>query len=129
MDSMIVRQKLYGLLELDSSGTVLYSRIERDGDSGGTEPDITGRNFFTEVAPFKNIKEFQRCIDSFRRSMSPADSLTFTCQFDDDSVPVRVLLARIGERSESERTKSILVHIRKMQYSIEAQSTGQTGAE
>jgi hypothetical protein len=30
-----------------------------------------------------------------------------------DLLPVRVLLARIGERSDAKHTKSILVHIRK----------------
>ena len=107
--------KLYGLLELDSDGTVLYSRVEMDGSGAGKPaPDLTGLNFFTEVAPFKNVGEFQRQLDLFGRGQQPASSLDFVCQYDDGPLAVRVLLARIRERSDQHTTKSILVHIRRL---------------
>jgi hypothetical protein len=107
-------EKFYGLVELDPSGTVLYSRVERDGAaSGRSGPDLTGLNFYTEVAPFRNVGEFHRQLDSFSRGQQPACSLDFTCEYDDGPLTVRILLARIRERSELNTTKSILVHIRK----------------
>ena len=106
--------KFYGLLELDPSGMVLYSRVEPDGPgSGRSALDLTGRNFYTEVAPFKNVGEFRHQLDIFSRGQQPASSLDFTCQYDDGPLTVRLLLARIRERSEQNTTKSILVHIRK----------------
>jgi len=113
--SALASQKFFGLLELDASGLVLYSRLEKDGREDTSAMDITGRNFFSEVAPFKNVEEFQRCLDSFSRGSQQANSIYFTCQYEDGPQDVKVLLARIRERSDHYQTKAILVHIRKAQ--------------
>jgi hypothetical protein len=106
--------KFYGLLELDAAGTVLYSRPEPDGATAGDPPpDMTGRNFYTEVAPFRNVDEFRQQLDLVRRGQQPASSFDFTCEYEDGPLTVRVLLARIRERAERDTTKSILAHIRK----------------
>jgi CheY-like chemotaxis protein len=108
-------RKLFGLVELDSAGTVLYTRIEPDGATRpGRAPDYTGQNFYTEVAPFRNVTEFRNRLDDFRRGSQPAHTLDFTCDYEDGPLLVRVLLARIRERSQSDVTKSILVHIRRV---------------
>jgi photoactive yellow protein len=109
-----VRRKLFGVIELDPAGTVLYNRFEPD-DGGGAAADVTGRNFYTEVAPFRNVGEFRRQLDSFSRGTEPVHSMDFTCDYEDGPLPVRVLLARIRERSRAETTKSILVHFRRAQ--------------
>jgi hypothetical protein len=109
-------RKLFGLVEVDSAGTVLYTRIEPDGETRpGPAPDYTGRNFYTEVAPFRNVAEFRNRLDDFSRGSQPAHTLDFTCDYEDGPLLVRVLLARIRERSQSDVTKSILVHIRRAQ--------------
>ena len=108
--------KFFGLVELDPDGTVLYSRVEANGVRSGPylpAPDLTGRNFYTEVAPFSNVGEFRQQLEAFGRSQQPACSFDFTCQYDDGPLTVRMLLARIRERAEQNTTKSILVHIRK----------------
>lgn len=112
---VIASQKFFGLLELDADGLVLYSRIERDADWHHPAPNITGCNFYSEVASFQNIEEFHRCLNNFSRSAQAADTIPFTCQYEDGPVLVKVLLARVRERSEQDMTKSILVHIRKVQ--------------
>ena len=112
-------QKLFGLFELDESGTVLYSRVESNGHSDGAAatasaaPAYVGRNYFTEVATFKNVEEFRRRVTKFINSHGQADSFHFTCRFDGGPLLVRVLLARIRERSNGNPRRSILVHIRK----------------
>jgi len=108
------REKLFGLLELDTDGTVLYSRIDngenvRDLNASG----IRGLNFYTEVAPFKNAKEFQECLEDFQLSHQQASTIDFICQYEDGPLKVRVLMARIREYSGPNTTKSILVHFRK----------------
>jgi hypothetical protein len=75
---------------------------------------MTGRNFFSEVAPFKNVEEFRRCLDNFRGSSQQTNIMRFTCHYDDGPLDVRLLLARISERSEHDATKAILIHIRKV---------------
>jgi hypothetical protein len=110
----LTEQKLLGLFELDPAGIVLYSRAEPAGDDdGAASPDIAGRNFYEEVAPFDNVEEFRQRVTEFALGASPADSFRFDCQYREDVLPVRVLLARIREQASNERTKSVIVHIRK----------------
>jgi hypothetical protein len=105
--------RLFGLFELDTAGTVLYSRIEPDGQPTGAPPDLAGRNFYAEVAPFHNVEEFRRRVTQFTAGASPTANFKFDCQYGDCAQPVKVLLARIRERADGRRTKSVLVHIRK----------------
>jgi hypothetical protein len=106
-------QKLYGLIELDPAGTVLYTRFEGEGAASFSARECTGRNFYTEVAPFQNVGEFRQRLDSFRQGTQGAHSIDFICEYPDGPLAVRILLARIRERSEYDETKSVLVHIRK----------------
>lgn len=107
-------RKLLGLFELDPAGTVLYSKFEPDGEPRDPPPDAAGRNFYEEVAPFANVEEFRRRVSEFARGGSPADKFYFDCQYDgEETLPVRVLLARIREGSSGSPTKSVLIHIRK----------------
>jgi len=110
--SLLTAQELFGLFELDAAGTVLYHRIEPDGDPGGRSPDMAGHNFYDEVAPFENIEEFRRCVTQFTHSAELADSFTFDCRYEDYAQPIKVLLARIREKVDRNNTKSVLVHIR-----------------
>ena len=61
---ILSRQKLFGLLELDAAGTVLYSRIEAEGGPDGSPSDVRGHNFYSEVVPFLNVEEFHHRIDT-----------------------------------------------------------------
>lgn len=109
-------ERLYGLVELDAAGTVLYTRFESDGTpSNGRAPDYAGLNFYTQVAPFTNVAQFKNRLDDFTRGSQPAHSMDFTCEYEDGPVLVRVLFARIRERSRADTTKSVLVHIRRAQ--------------
>lgn len=107
------QQRLFGLVELDEVGMVLYSRLESAGGLDGSAVDVAGHNFYTEVAPFMNVEEFHQRLDTFNGSSEHANSFVFSCNYEDGPVPVRVLLARIRERTDGDRTKSLLVHISK----------------
>lgn len=107
--SLLTRQELFGLFELDAVGKVLYYRM----DSAGTAPDMTGHNFYDEVAPFDNVEEFRQCVTDFTQGGKAADSFEFDCHYEGSDHHVRVLLARIRERVDRNNTKSVLVHIRQ----------------
>lgn len=107
--SLLTAQELLGLFELDALGKVLYYRM----DSAGTSPDMTGHNFYDEVAPFDNVEEFRRCVTDFTRGKKAADSFDFDCHYGGSDHPIRVLIARICERVNRNSTKSVLVHIRQ----------------
>ncbi|HEX8472805.1 MAG TPA: hypothetical protein VF666_02110 [Pyrinomonadaceae bacterium] len=110
---LLSTQKLFGLLELDAAGTVLYCRLEGDDNLVSPAVNVAGLNFFSEVASFGNVEEFHQHLDTFKRSGEQANSFIFNCDYIDGAVPVRVLLARIRERTNGEQTKSLLVHIKK----------------
>jgi hypothetical protein len=113
--TLLNEQKLFGLFELDPLGTVLYSRIEPEGQTSVEVPNVSGYNFFSEVAPFDNAEELRRRVSNFLNGDGQAENFHFTCQCDTGPLPVKVLLARIRERSSGKHTKSILVHIRKIE--------------
>ncbi len=113
--SLAVPQKLFGLFELDSQGNVLYSRMEPDSNDNSSAPVVAGHNFFDDVAPFANATELRSRIARFTNSAGPADNFNFTCHLENGALPVKVLLARISERSDGTHTESILLHIRKVQ--------------
>jgi hypothetical protein len=108
--AILSQQKLFGLLELDAAGTVLYSIL--DGNLDGSAADVAGHNFYSEVAPFINVEEFHKCLDTFNNSTEQAKSFAFDCAYEDGAVAVRVVLARIREVKNGD-TKSLLVHIKK----------------
>src|SRR5688500_16983735 len=107
--ALLTGQELSGLFELDHAGNVLYHRSDSAGTSTGTLPDMTGHNFYDEVAPFENVEEFRQCVTDFTRGAKAADSFDFHCHYDGSKHPVRVLLARICEEADRYKTKSVLV--------------------
>ena len=111
--SLLTAEELFGLFELDKIGTVLYYRVEPGGEPGATPPDMAGHNFYDEVAPFENVEEFRRCVTEFTQGASPADSFNFDCRYEGWGERVKVLMARICERVNQSKTKSILVHFRR----------------
>jgi hypothetical protein len=111
--ALLTAQELLGLFELDGSGKVLYYRLDSDEEQGGSSLGMAGHNFYDEVASFENVAEFRRFVTEFTRGPKAADSFDFDCHYEDSDHPVRVLLARICERVNRNKTKSILVHIRR----------------
>ena len=112
--SLLAPTDLFGLFELDSAGTVLYSRVNQHDQLKHQRPNVVGRNFYDEVAPFENLQEFRSRLNSFAENNSSVDSFTFVCEFADFAMRIRVMLVRISERSDSKRAKSIIVDIRKV---------------
>jgi photoactive yellow protein len=103
-----------GVFELDTAGTVMYSRVNPNVNAASFTPssDLVGRNFFDEVAPFKNIEEFRRRFRHFARGSDSAEKFTFTCQFEEHPAEMKVMLTRISEREFDEDKKLIIVDIR-----------------
>jgi photoactive yellow protein len=48
----------YGVIQLDSAGTVLRYNSFETGLSGLRRQDVVGKNFFTQVAPFTGVPQF-----------------------------------------------------------------------
>ena len=111
MSSLILTtQKLFGLLELDPQGTVIFSKLEGDEQSAGAV-NVVGRNFFSDVATFLNVAEFRQRFETFDSNPEPSNSFMFNCDYGDGTVPVKVLLARL--RQDTKYPESVLVYIKK----------------
>jgi hypothetical protein len=107
------RPRLFGLIELDQQGTVLFSRLEGDEKGARATMNVVGHNFFLEVATFSNVEEFQRRFENFKNGTEPSNSFIFDCDYEDGPMPVSVFLARLGSDPESNGTRSMLVYIKK----------------
>ena len=103
-------QKLFGLLELDLQGRVIFSKLEGE-EKLATAADLVGRNFFSEVATFLNVAEFRQRFETFDSNPEPSSSFMFNCAYEDGAVPVKVLLARL--REDTGYPGSVLVYIKK----------------
>ena len=112
MSSLIfARQKLFGLLELDPRGTVIFSKLEGE-EKLATAANLVGRNFFSEVATFLNVAEFRQHFETFDNNPhSGSSSFMFNCNYRDGAVPVKLFLARL--REDRKHPASVLVYIKK----------------
>ncbi len=114
MSTVIKCPTLFGLFELDEKGVVLYARVENGEPNSLPAGDLAGRNFFNEVEPFVTGDEMRSKIVSFTRGTNIADSFRSAFRLENGSLPVKVLLARILERTDNKRTKSVMVHIKRI---------------
>jgi hypothetical protein len=114
ISDQLVSQSLFGLFEIDSTGKVLYSKVESDGIFDDRKTGLTGLNFYDEVVSFKNVNEFRRHLDQFSNCGNPVENFNFTCRYDDGSEQVKVRLVRVSEREYDGRAKLTIVDIRKV---------------
>ncbi len=105
-----------GIFELDSAGTVLYTRYLRISEpfNENTENiNPVGQNFFEQIADFENVTEFRRRFKNFVGSRQSAENFLFECRFTDESVPVRVMMMRARETNETKTADIVILDIRK----------------
>jgi hypothetical protein len=105
---------LGGLFELDSEGTVFYSKLRKNKLLFDTESDMVGCNFFDEVAAFENVNDFKQRFKYFVKSSDSMENFNFDFRDEEMVVPVRVMLVRVGESAQDGHTKLIIVDIRKI---------------
>jgi hypothetical protein len=110
----LTSQSLFGLFELDSTGKILYSKVESGGIFDNRKTALAGLNFYDEVAPFKNVGEFRRHLDQFAGGGASVDKFDFVCRFDDGNEQVKVKLVRVSEREYDGWAKLTIVDIRKV---------------
>ena len=102
------------LFELSDSGTVLYCRIDVQGQITELSANAVRRNFFDEVAPFENTEELRPLLNRFVKSNYSSERLSFACRVKNQIVPTKIMLVRISERSGGTRGKTTFVDIRKI---------------
>ncbi|HYO98665.1 MAG TPA: hypothetical protein VER76_00450 [Pyrinomonadaceae bacterium] len=101
----------FGLLDLDEQGIVCRYCPSNERELNGSKLDYSGLNFFTEVLPLQQVKDFQ---EPFHNFMAHGESVQkFSTTFDHRGKPVKVqiMLAHITERSEGRGKRLALVRI------------------
>ena len=112
--SVLTHQSLFGTFELDADGVVLYHRSLPSSDSeGAADSCFVGQNFLQDILTFDNSKDFSNRFNRFKRGNHSVENFTLTCPADGRQMRMKVMLVRISESSSDERTKLIIVDIRK----------------
>ena len=99
-----------GIFELDTTGTVLYSRQLQPQP---TSQHLVGQDFFEQVADFENAQDFRRRFRNFISSHNFKENFSFECRSLEGNVPVRVLMLRAKEKSQSQSNDIVILDIRK----------------
>lgn len=63
MDERQIDDLAFGAIQLDADGTILRYNAAEGSITGRDPAEVTGRNFFTEVAPCTNRPEFKGKFD------------------------------------------------------------------
>lgn len=78
----------FGAIKLDKSGKILVYNAYESKLTGVKPENAVGRNFFTEVAPCTNVREFA---GAFREGVAKGElSKTFRYTFDYNMTPTKV---------------------------------------
>lgn len=101
----------FGLFELDATGTVVRFSPPAEQNIKELQQSIIGRNFFTEIAPIKQVKDFQARFYSFTAYGESVHKFTSRFSTEEGQIKVQILLARITEQSESGHERLALVRI------------------
>jgi hypothetical protein len=105
---METREGTFGLFELSSDGTVLYSRAAYNGHGGMQPAETIGLDFFREVAAFTNKEDLRHHFRSFVVGSKPVDSFGFECEYGEISVRTKITMTR-GHETADEHTASIVI--------------------
>jgi len=105
-----------GLFELKNDGMVLYSRFRLNNRVVNSGSELTGQNFFEEIADFDNVKDLRQIFNRFVESRQFTDNFLFTCLFSEGAVPVRVTMVRAFENSYPEHNDIVILDIRNSAY-------------
>ncbi|MGH9903190.1 MAG: hypothetical protein ACRD68_15390 [Pyrinomonadaceae bacterium] len=122
-DDLIAEIIPFGLLELDAAGTVLFYEPVKERASMFTASNVRGRNFFTEVAPVAQVREFRERFDAFMRGGDSPQRVTLVVPSERGAVQVQFLLVRIRERTALPNERLALVRIRPEIYHAAVNST------
>ena len=104
---------VFGLYELSSDGTILYTR-PRFG-SALTEPaqSIVGRDFFRDIRWSENIDDLRRRFRHFITGDKPIDTFVFDCLNEQEVVRAKVFMTRAYEHDHDLAGGIVIMDIRE----------------
>lgn len=114
MPQYLNSNNLFGIYEIDTSGTVCYHRMPSATADIQTPPvSLIGHNFFDAVAPFSSEGELQYYVRRFIKEAHPTDEFKINFHYQEQILEGRVKLARLRERENNADRNLIIIDIRK----------------
>jgi photoactive yellow protein len=101
----------FGLLDLDKKGVVRRYCPANEQELNGSKSDFNGRNFFTEVLPVEQVKDFQESFHDFMAHGESVQKFSTTFAHQGELIKVQIMLAHITDRSEGRDKRLALVRI------------------
>lgn len=101
----------HGLLQLDATGLVLRYAPVLEPRAADFADGILGRNFFTDLVPTEEMKDFQPRFQRFMEHGQSTERLTITFASGKGPFAVQIFLARILEESKQGVESLALVRI------------------
>lgn len=111
--SAAISPNYVGIFELDIQGMILYSRQTQTNTNTLPSNYLVGQNFFEEIACFDNASDFHRRFKNFINSHNSKENFSFECRLIEGNVPIRVLMLRAKEKTESQTNDIVILDIRK----------------
>jgi photoactive yellow protein len=85
----------FGCILVDREGTILFFNEQEEEHAGRKRDEVLGKNFFTEVAPCAQVREFY---DKFKEVVADTGILAmFKFEFPDRSVHILITSFRHNE--------------------------------
>lgn len=84
----------YGIIELDDSGIIHTFNDTEAHNSGRHAEDVIGLNFFRDVAPCAQVKEYEGRFKELVVSDKPSAELNFVYPFPSGAARVHILMLR-----------------------------------
>lgn len=104
---------VFGLYELSSDGTVLYSRARREDVLKEPATEAIGQDFFSDIARFENTNALRQHSRRFLSDRRPVDSFLFDCLFETEVVRAKVFLTRAYETDHDDAGGIVIMDIRQ----------------
>lgn len=86
----------YGVVKLDSEGKVLAFNRAEEKLSRLSRELVIGRNFFTEVAPCADVREFRGRFEKFLKTGEALTQFDFRYTFESGPVAVHLVMVRVA---------------------------------
>lgn len=108
-----MQTRIFGIFEVNESGTVLYSRLHEIGLSANNSESIVGRNFFEEFADFENCKDFRQRFRNFLQSRQSVDNFHFDYLIEMETIAAEISMTRGHESGDNRSLDFVILDIRK----------------
>jgi photoactive yellow protein len=88
----------FGVIEVNRSGVVISFNQAEERFSGHSRENVTGRNFFTEVAPCADVQDFRGRFEEFLNGANLSEQFDYVYYFGSRAVAVLITFLRVNRQ-------------------------------